>query len=62
VSAFDAKGQRYPIDSDDARAWLHFGRNDNALKTFKYRFQVVTDHDFGAGGVLRDQEGSFLCL
>lgn len=62
VKAFDDRGNQYPIAFDDARAWLHFEKKDNALKTFKDRFRASADYEFKARGVLRNQDGSYLSV
>ncbi|GAQ91171.1 hypothetical protein KFL_007380050 [Klebsormidium nitens] len=44
VRAFNDKGQRYPIDFDNAYVWLQYGRKDSALRALKCRLGEVTDY------------------
>ncbi|GAQ92524.1 hypothetical protein KFL_010390050 [Klebsormidium nitens] len=63
VKAFDDKGQRYPINFDDAYTWLQYGRRDNAIRALRAR--PVEDTDFtriehGSTNSLLAQEGEGL--
>lgn len=51
VKAFDDKGQRFPIDLDEAYVWLQYGRKDSALRTLKAHFTENTDYICAAGEV-----------
>lgn len=49
VRAFDDKGQQFPIDFDEAWAWLAYARKDSALRTLKAQFIEGVDYTLSAG-------------
>jgi hypothetical protein len=53
VKAFDDSGRKYPIDFDQARIWLKYGRRGNALRTMKGMLTVDVDYICQPGQLLR---------
>lgn len=58
VKAFDDGGRKYPIDFDQARIWLKYGRRGNALRTMKGLLTVDADYTCQPGRVHRSAQGT----